>query len=152
MHSKHLNLLLADDDPDDCIFFRQALEGIPRSINFTSVHDGEQLMKLLNDSSLKLPDVLFLDLNMPRKSGFECLSEIKMNDNLKEMPVIIFSTSYEQEVVNVLYINGVQYFIRKPAEFSLLKKVIEKALKLIEKKNIEQPSREDFVLSVQKSA
>ena len=146
MPTKHLNLLLADDDPDDCIFFKQALDGLPRSTKLTAVHDGEQLMALLNNESTILPDVLFLDLNMPRKSGFECLSEIKLYERLKEMPVIIFSTSFEQEVVSVLYTNGVQYFIRKPAEFSQLREVIEKALNLISKDHRSQPSREEFVL------
>ena len=79
----------------------------------------------------ELPHILFLDLNMPRKNGFECLSEIKHNNKLKDLPVVIFSTSFEQEVVNLLYKNGAQYFIRKPSVFLQFKEIILHALLLV---------------------
>ena len=115
MNLKHLDILLADDDTDDCLFFKEAVEAMPISTHLTAVHDGEQLMQLLTSETGKLPHLLFLDINMPRKNGFECLSEIKQNKKLKDLPVVIFSTSFEQEVVNLLYDNGAQFFIRKPS-------------------------------------
>ena len=149
MNIKHLNILLADDDTDDCIFFKEALEELQPSTHLTVVHDGEQLMQLLINETNEFPDVLFLDLNMPRKNGFECLSEIKLSKKLNQLPVIIFSTSFEQEVVNQLYQNGAQYFIRKPSEFSQFKKIIQHSLALIAQENISQPTRENFVITVQ---
>lgn len=152
MNSKQLKILLADDDLDDCIFFKEALEELLLSTQLLTLHDGEKLMQHLNNETNEIPDVLFLDLNMPRKNGFECLSEIKLNRKLKHLPVIIFSTSYEQEVVNLLYINGAQYFIRKPSEFSQFKKIIHQTFtSLIIPQNISQPGRENFVLTVQNS-
>ena len=156
MKLKQLNILLADDDIDDCIFFKVALEELLLSTRLTTVHDGEQLMQLLTNETNELPHVLFLDINMPRKNGKECLVEIKLNNKLKHFPVIMFSTSYEKEVVNLLYDGGAQYFIRKPSDFSQFKKVIQQTLTLIMKNmlaseagNISQPSRENFVLTVQ---
>ena len=150
MNSTALSILLADDDMDDCIFFKEAVEELFLSTQLSTMHDGEQLMQYLNNETNKLPDVLFLDLNMPRKNGFECLSEIKGNKKLKQLPVIIFSTSFEQEVVNLLYKNGAQYFIRKPSEFSQFKKIIHQTItKLIAPQNIPQQTRENFVLTVQ---
>ncbi len=151
MSLKHLNLLLADDDKDDRLFFKEALEELPLSTHLATVHDGEQLMQQLTKQTIEIPHVLFLDLNMPRKNGFECLSEIKLNKKLKQLPVIIFSTSLEQKVVDLLYKNGAQYYIRKPAEFSQLKNVIQQALTLIATENISKPTRENFVLTVQNS-
>jgi len=148
MNLKHLNILLADDDTDDCIFFKEALGELMLSTNLTTVNDGEQLMQLLTNETNELPHILFLDLNMPRKNGFECLSEIKQNKKLKELPVIIFSTSFEKEVVNLLYKNGAQYFIRKPSEFSQFKKIIQQSLIAISQETISQPSRENFVITV----
>lgn len=145
----NVNILLADDDTDDCIFFQEALEEFIIPTQLTTVHDGEQLMKLLKKGTNELPTVLFLDLNMPRKNGFECLSEIKQSKKLKSLPVIIFSTSFEQEVVNLLYKNGAHYFIRKPSEFSQFKKIIQQTLALIMQGNITQPEQENFVLTVQ---
>src|ERR1035437_2560773 len=157
MHLKQLNILLADDDVDDCIFFKQAVDELLLPMNFTAVHDGEQLMKQLTNETNKLPHVLFLDLNMPRKNGFECLSEIKLNDKLKQLPVIMFSTSFEQGVVDQLYLNGARYFIRKPSAFTQFKKVIHQTLALIAQKlpadnvgNIAQPTKENFVLVLKK--
>jgi CheY-like chemotaxis protein len=151
MNQPQLNILLADDDTDDCVFFKSALQKLPLTTRLTTVHDGEQLMALLTKETVDSFHVLFLDLNMPRKNGFECLTEITDNKKLKQLPVIIFSTSLEQGIVNQLYDNGAQYFMRKPREFSQLIKVIEQALTLISQKNISQPERENFVITVESS-
>ncbi|MEO7306169.1 MAG: response regulator [Ferruginibacter sp.] len=149
MNEKQLTILLADDDTDDCLFFKDALEGMAISTEFTTVHNGEQLMELLNYETNKLPHVLFLDLNMPRKNGFECLAEIKQNKKLKGIPVVIFSTSYEQEVVNLLYRNGAQYFIRKPSEFGQFKKIILYVLTIVAQQNMLRTTKSDFVLTAE---
>ena len=148
MDIKSLHILLADDDTDDCIFFEQALNGFSIATNLIAVNDGEELMQYLNDQNNKLPDVLFLDLNMPRKNGFECLLEIKISKTLKHLPVIVYSTSLEQESVDLLYKNGAHFFIRKPSEFSLFKKIIQKSISLIAQGDILQPNKENFVLTI----
>ena len=116
-------LLLADDDSDDCIFFKDALDDLPVSVNLITVKDGVELMQTLSSNTQQLPDILFLDLNMPRKTGFECLSEIKENERLKHLPIIILSTSLDMKVVNSLHDMGAHYYIRKPGEFKQLKKL-----------------------------
>jgi CheY-like chemotaxis protein len=146
MTIKHHNLLLADDDIDDCIFFKDALEELPLSATLSTVNDGVQLMNYLSAKSNDLPDVLFLDLNMPRKSGFECLSEIKLIDKLKALPVIIFSTSLNLEVVNLLFQKGAHYYICKPGDYDKLKKVILDAILLTSKNKLTQPTRDNFIL------
>ncbi len=141
-----IQLLLADDDKDDCDLFRDALAELQVDASLDTVHDGEQLMQLLSNKKNALPQVLFLDLNMPRKNGFECLSEIKKNEVLKALPVIIFSTSYDKDIVNMLYTNGAHYYISKPNEFDKLKNVIQTALSSVITKNTSQPGRDHFVL------
>ena len=151
MNAEPIRLLLADDDKDDCLFFQDALKELPLSTQLLTVHDGEQLIQLLEAETEQLPHVLFLDLNMPRKNGLECLSEIKLNNKLKRLFVIIFSTSLEQGTVNLLYKNGAQLYIRKPAEFARLKKVIHQALTVFAENlstgNIGQLAKENFVLT-----
>lgn len=149
MNLNQVTILLADDDTDDCLFFAEAIAEKVPSANFTAVHDGEELMDLLNKEILNLPDILFLDLNMPRKNGFECLAEIKQDKKMKDLSVVVFSTSLEQEVVNLLYEKGAQYFIRKPSEFPQFKKIILHTLKLILQNNTIQPAKEYFVLTVE---
>lgn len=125
-----LHVLLAEDDIDDRFFFNKAIKELPFDTQLTFLHDGEQLMEYLAVNSDTLPDILFLDLSMPRKTGFECLSEIKEDDRLKDLPVCVFSTSfardmdYEQSIIKTLSIMGADEYIRKPSDFNQLKKDI----------------------------
>ena len=123
-----LTILLADDDDDVCFFFKKAVTACVPNHNFNAVHDGEQLMQLLTDETNELPDVLFLDLNMPRKNGFECLTEIKQNQKLKNLPVVIFSTSSSHDDMRLLLKTGADVYIRKPSNFEQLVQVIQHAL------------------------
>ncbi|MDP1746731.1 MAG: response regulator [Bacteroidota bacterium] len=129
-----LKILLADDDRDDRFMFQKALKALPVTTNLTTVYDGVQLMKYLSENSEHLPDVLFLDINMPRKNGFECLLEIKESETLKELPVVMFSTSYprdmnyERDIINSLLEMGAYDYIRKPDDFSQLKQTISNAI------------------------
>lgn len=123
------NIMLADDDTDDCLLFVEALKELNISTELTVVYNGEQVMDHLRKTEY-LPDIIFLDLNMPRKNGFACLQEIKHDEKLKSIPVITVSTSFEQSVISLLYKDGAQFYIRKPNEFDKLKELIFLALKL----------------------
>jgi CheY-like chemotaxis protein len=139
---KLFNVLLADDDTDDCIFFKKALEELQLDTHLTTVNDGEELMKYLDKNSANLPDVLFLDLNMPRKTGFECLTEIKENETLKNLPVIVFTISFgkgislEQGLANTLTWIGAEEYIRKPSDFEQFKQIIYKVIIRLQKKDL----------------
>ena len=137
-HIQTLRILLADDDEDDRFFFRKALIELSIPSQFKAVHDGEQLMKYLAQNAAHLPNVLFLDLNMPRKNGSECLSEIKSDKKYKDIPVIIYSTSLNEEIADVLYNKGAHYYIRKH-NFPELKKMLQHFLYLLTEKKIEAP-------------
>lgn len=140
MSIRNLNILLADDDLDDCNFFKHALEELALSAQLTTVHDGEHLMSYLTDNSAQLPHVLFLDINMPRKSGLECLSEIKQNSKLKDIPVVMVSTSNSRDTINILFKSGSHVYINKPSDFTQLKQVIHHALPIAaEEKYAESP-------------
>ena len=144
--AKKIHILLADDDTDDRFFFDKALKELPIPTDLSTVDDGEQLMTYLIKNSDNLPDVLFLDLNMPRKNGSECLSEIKRNEKLKQLPVIIYSTSLHEDVADLLYNNGANYYIRKTDIVELQKVLLQVLNMMIEKKFI-RPARSKFILS-----
>lgn len=141
-----LYLLLADDDEDDCLFFEDALAELPIATHLTTVHDGEHLMLLLSRKTEPLPHALFLDLNMPRKSGYECLEDIKADESLKHIPVIILSTYFDQVVADRLYESGAQCCIRKPTETAQLKRIIEQVLGRIARQDGSQPPKKNFIL------
>ena len=150
MAANEVLVLLADDDIDDCLLFKEVLEELPIPTLLTSVNNGDQLMKLLLKNTNQLPHVLFLDVNMPRKNGFQCLKEIKLNDKLKALPVILYSTSSEQDVIDRLYQNGAQHFIQKPSDFLQLKRVIHYSLTLIMRETSLQRTKNNFILTGEK--
>lgn len=148
MHLKQIDILLADDDTDDCYFFKEALKEFAVTTKVNAVRNGDQLMEFLANSKTELPNVLFLDLNMPRKNGFECLAEIQHNERLKQLPIIIFSTSFHKKIAELLFQNGAIYYISKPSNISELRKAIQFVVTLISNGNISQPNIENFVLTV----
>jgi CheY-like chemotaxis protein len=119
-------IFLADDDSDDCLLFEEALREVCTESSLTTANDGIELMKILE--SEHLPDLIFLDLNMPRKNGFECLSEIRQQSIFNHIPIIIFSTTAQPEAVHNVYENGANYFVCKPNTFQLLKNTIHHVL------------------------
>jgi CheY-like chemotaxis protein len=146
MISKSINIILADDDKADCLLFQEALAELPVSTQLTIVHDGKKLMEALTQEGNTLPDVLFLDLNMPLKNGFASLKAIKLSNELQNIPVIIFSTSSEKEGINMVYRDAAHYYICKPNDFSKLKKVLYEALMIISQENYSLPLKENFMI------
>ncbi len=140
-------VLLADDDSDDRELFEEAITEINTSIQVLTVEDGLQLMKVLNEKNSPLPDILFLDLNMPGKSGKECLKEIKNDARLKEVPVIIYSTSAHNKDINETHAFGANLYIRKPNTFPGLINVIKKVFSLDLEKYKSNQSMQNFVVS-----
>jgi CheY-like chemotaxis protein len=145
MNTTHIRVLLADDDTDDCDLFKDALEELPVSASLSIVYDGEQLIRRLTDNPAFLPDVIFLDLNMPRKNGLECLTEIMLNNVLKHVPVIILSTSIDIDSIQLLHAKGALYCIRKPNDFGKLKELIQHVLSVMILPLL-TPACKDFVL------
>ncbi|MEO6131125.1 MAG: response regulator [Saprospiraceae bacterium] len=125
-----MNILLADEDLDACNLFKKALDIVPLFTHLTTVPDGLQLMEYLYGNSKNLPHVLFLNINMPLKTGFECLSELKQTENLKDLPVVMFSNATSPDTVNTLFKNGADIYIRMPDNFADLVQIIHHALPL----------------------
>jgi CheY-like chemotaxis protein len=146
MESKPVYILLADDDQDDCEFFQEALTGIPINALLTIVNNGALLMEWLTAHPSDLPDFLFLDLNMPRKNGLECLKEIRQIHHLKSLSIIILAETVSPILLDELYINGALYYAKKPDSFEALTQIIRQALSMPDEKKWIQRSRQDFVV------
>lgn len=121
---KPIILLMADDDADDCLLTRDALEESLVLNDLHFVHDGEQLIDYLTrrgeyqDASLApRPHLILLDLNMPRKDGREALREIKSDPALRLIPIVILTTSKAEEDILRSYDLGASAFITKPVTF-----------------------------------
>jgi CheY-like chemotaxis protein len=142
------NVFLAEDDLDDQEFFSDALKQITIPTKLTVSNDGLELMDNLETvSEPPPPHVIFLDLNMPYKNGFDCLREIRENPRLKDIPVVIFSTSAHPDMIDKSYHEGANYYLCKPRSFPQLVKAVEKVLTLDMWQN-QKISKEKFILPV----
>ncbi|MDB5274507.1 MAG: response regulator [Chitinophagaceae bacterium] len=121
---------MIDDDVDDHEIFEMAMEQVDPSISCEFVTDGiAALQKLTTDKTYK-PDYIFLDLNMPRMSGRQVLQELKKYDDLKNIPVVVCSTSSEMVFVNEAKELGAAAYIVKPASLRELVKNLKEFFKL----------------------
>ena len=124
MQKEYMHIILADDDEDDRLFFTDAFEELKINTKVQTYKDGVELMNYLNQDDAILPQVLFLDLNMPKKNGIECLHEIKQNDKFKDLAIAIYSTSSSEEDIENTFVSGANIYIKKPNDFNTLKKIL----------------------------
>jgi len=148
MEHESICILLADDDEDDRFFFKEAFEAIKIKTIVKTVNDGVELMSHLAQNEKKLPHILFLDLNMPRKSGIECLLEIKSIDHLKDIPIVIYSTSASDQDIEDTFVKGANVYIKKPNDFIILKKLLEEVITTNWLYQTSGLNREGFLLSL----
>ncbi|HMI79410.1 MAG TPA: response regulator [Ferruginibacter sp.] len=114
---------IVDDDPDDQELFIEALQEIDESCKCITAFDGEEALEKLNDG-MPQPDFIFLDLNMPRMNGKQFLAEIKNNEKIKDIPVIIYSTSSDKKDMQETSELGAVHFLQKPNRFEELSKAL----------------------------
>lgn len=121
---------MADDDDDDFLLTQKALKASKLLNKLVRVNDGEELLDYLfrrgeyEGQDIELPGIILLDLNMPRKDGREALKEIKEDATLRNIPVVVFTTSKAEEDVYKTYQLGVNSFITKPVTFNNLLEVM----------------------------
>ncbi|MGH8000638.1 MAG: response regulator [Brasilonema sp.] len=126
-----ITILMADDDEDDCMLVREALAESRLANKLHIVNDGEELMDYLyhrgmyaSKNTAPRPNLILLDLNMPKKDGREALREIKADPRLRQIPVVILTTSKAEEDVYSSYDLGANSFIIKPVTFASLVEVM----------------------------
>lgn len=149
MRPNQLNIMLADDDEDDRLFFREAFEEVKIKTNITTFNNGVELMTYLNNPDNPLPDIIFLDLNMPRKSGIECLQEIRNNERLRQLSVAIYSTSSSEKDIEDTFVQGANVYIKKPNDFSKLKKILSDVVNMNWQYITNGLNKDSFILNLE---
>ena len=131
-HRSSFTILMADDDRDDCLLVKEAFAESRLLNDLRFVADGVELMDYLlhrgqyqDERSAPRPGLILLDLNMPRKDGREALKEIKSHRDLRSIPVVILTTSKEEEDILQSYDLGASSFITKPVTFSGLMDAVQ---------------------------
>ncbi len=131
MNPRPINVLLAEDDPDDRYLIGEALDESRLNIHLYIVEDGEELLdylhrrgKYADEIQWPTPSLILLDLNMPRKDGREALVEIKADPKLRRIPVVVLTTSRAEEDIARTYDTGISGYIQKPVSFTGLLEVM----------------------------
>jgi CheY-like chemotaxis protein len=124
-------LFMIDDDQDDREIFQEAIINCNASVELVFAEDGEQALKLLASGKTQ-PDVIFLDYNMPRMSGIECLKKLKSNEKTKNIPTIMYTTSGDREQEKVLLLLGADHYMRKTTSFMELCKELQRLLAIVD--------------------
>lgn len=129
-HGKAITILMADDDRDDCLLVKDAFKESRLANDLRFVEDGEELMdylyhrgKYADVKNSPRPGLILLDLNMPRKDGREALKEIKSDSDLKSIPIVVLTTSKQEEDILRSYDVGANSYITKPVTFKELVEV-----------------------------
>jgi CheY-like chemotaxis protein len=131
MNPRPINVLLAEDDPDDRYLISEALDESRLNIHLYIVEDGDELLdylyrrdKYADETQWPTPGLILLDLNMPRKDGREALVEIKADPRLRRIPVVVLTTSRAEEDIARTYDTGISGYIQKPVSFTGLLEVM----------------------------
>jgi CheY-like chemotaxis protein len=120
-------IFYADDDIDDLLLFREAADDFPGTV--ITFENGDKMVSSLQDFMPK-PSIIFVDLNMPLKSGFEVVREIRQSEHFHHIPVIVLSTASDHFNVDKVRRCGADYYIPKPSSFSKLRSSLQYALSI----------------------
>ena len=148
MENTVLKIVLADDDESDRLLFREAFGELKAKTRIHTVNNGTQLMEYLVKNVADLPDLVFLDLNMPRKNGLECLKEIKSNKKYQDISIAIYSTSASKTDIDETFSNGANVYIKKPSDFGILKQLLTKVVTAAYLYQDPTFSKEKFLLNI----
>lgn len=148
METATIKILLADDDESDRLLFKDAFIELKIKTIVHTVNNGTQLMDYLVKNDAALPQLIFLDLNMPRKNGLECLKEIRSNKKFKNISIAIYSTSASENDIEETFRNGANVYIKKPSDFNTLKQLLAKVISAADLYKGDSFNIENFLLRI----
>jgi CheY-like chemotaxis protein len=126
--SERKTFFLIEDDPDDQEIFIMALSAIDKDIDCTIFNDGVEALENFSNLNGQSPDFIFIDVNMPRMNGVECLKEIRKLERFVNTRVIMFSTSSDAKIINTAKELGANGFIVKPPSISSLQQKLQEII------------------------
>jgi CheY-like chemotaxis protein len=151
LHTEHrnieseevINIILAEDDIDDVLIFKLALKELEAAVNLNHVDSGDKLMALLKQL---LPDIIFLDINLPRKDGLTCVIEIRKNSAFDNVPVVLISGYTFSKYIEEGFAGGANYYLIKTSSVSLLAANLKRIFSIDWKKVMYYPPKNEFVI------
>ncbi|MFS4418262.1 response regulator [Maribacter sp. 2307ULW6-5] len=148
MKKHFFRVMLVDDDEDDRFLFSEAFETLEVKSELQMCHNGQEFIDHLENNPEQLPEIVFLDLNMPIKNGLECLRYLKQHSKYNDIFVAIYSTSSAEKDMEDTLLAGANIYIQKPNNFQTLRSVIDRAMKTCYQYATSQLDRHSFLLKL----
>lgn len=146
MQNDSIIITLADDDEDDRLFFTDAFDELKINTIVNTVNNGKELLNYLNHPETILPNIIFLDLNMPILNGIGCLEAIKKNPAYNDIAIAIYSTSSSEKDIENTFVLGANIYIKKPSDFNDLKKILSDVVVVNWQYHTNGLNKENFLL------
>ncbi len=140
------SIYLADDDADDREIFKQAVTEVCPDMELTCASDGSALIKKLHTNVPPLPDIIFLDINMPIMNGHDAIATLKKESAFNNIPIVVYSTSGAAKDIDAMYNAGADFFITKPLNYTGIKSLIQKICVMDFGEGYTRPAKENFLL------
>lgn len=143
-----ITVFLVDDDVDDREMFAEAVADLDIQVHLICAEDGLALFSKLMELNAVLPDLIFLDLNMPNMNGKECLDKIRKSEQFQHIPVVIYSTSSSVNDVEDTFSKGANLYVRKPFSYQELKTITKSVLTIDWSMHPPYGFRNDFLFTI----
>ncbi|MDB5192163.1 MAG: response regulator receiver [Segetibacter sp.] len=143
---KELHIAIVNDDEDDNLILKDVLETISNNISLRFFHDGFDL--LANADEVQIPDLIFLDIVMPKMNGIDCLKRVKHHALLKNIPIVIYTGVHNEDIIKDCFDSGANVFIEKSVTYAGTRRLIEKVLS-VDWKNKDVPEQHQVLVEVE---
>lgn len=141
--NKVKNVILAEDDLDDVLIFQLAVDELQIKVELRHAEDGDKLFILLKQL---IPDIIFLDINMPCKDGVACIVEIRKNQKLNNVPVIMYTSFKSMKYIDECYANGANFYVIKASSILDLAEKLKKIFSIDWKNYMYYPPKSEFIM------
>lgn len=148
MNREYLNVILVDHDEGNQIFFKNIFKDLKIGIKVQLFCNGENLMEYLNSEEALIPEILFMDFDIPKKNSLECLHEIKTDFRFDKMVTAIYSDRLSEPEIEDVFVKGANIFMRKPDNYTDLKKVISEVVTVNWQYHTSGLNKDNFIMKV----
>ncbi|RKS95990.1 response regulator [Chryseobacterium defluvii] len=148
MNKEYLNVIVADHEEGNVVYFKDILKDLKIDIKVQMFWNGEDLMKYLNTENNIVPEVLFIAHNLAKKSGLECLEEIKSDIRLNNMVNVVYSDRFSDQEADELFVKGANVCFNRPAEYKALKKIITEVITINWQYHTSGLNKDNFIMKV----
>lgn len=148
MNKEFLNVIVADNDENNLIFFKNILKELKISIKVQCFSNGKDMMLYLNNNDAVVPEIVFIKYTIPGKDSMECLEEIEADSKFNKMVTAIFSEPISEDEIEDIFVKGANIFMKKPESFEALKKVLTEIITINWQYHTSGLNKDNFILKV----